>query len=289
MGRFAPSPTGDLHFGSLVAALGSYLSARAQGGEWLLRIENIDPPREVAGAGLAQIETLARHGLESDRPASWQIDSITHFEAALAALLEQGKAFPCACTRADLEPGGRYPGTCRDGLPAGRQARSVRLRVESGSVSFDDPIQGPQQARPGDESGDFVIRRADGLFAYQLAVVVDDHLSGVTEIVRGADLIDSTARQILVYRALGWTPPIYAHLPLITDPSGRKLSKSEADDPLRRDCPADNLARALRLLGHGPPDSLRRVPDLLDWGIANWSLARVPRGPVAIGVHTAAG
>jgi len=284
VGRFAPSPTGDLHFGSLVAAVGSYLNVRSRGGEWLVRIENIDPPREVPGAGHRQIEALERHGLVSDRPVGWQIESTPAHQQALDALLRQGLAFECGCSRAELLPDGVYPGTCRDGLPAGRTARSVRLRVESGPIEFDDGIQGHCIQDPASETGDFVIRRADGLIAYQLAVVVDDALAGVTEVVRGADLIDSTARQILVYRALGLEPPRYAHLPLIIDASGRKLSKSEQDDPIRTDRPEQNLSRALELLGHPPPQGLGGVDALLAWACASWSPARVPRGPSRVEV-----
>ncbi|AKS42080.1 tRNA glutamyl-Q(34) synthetase GluQRS [Wenzhouxiangella marina] len=285
VGRFAPSPTGDLHFGSLVAALGSYLNIRAQDGQWLVRIENIDPPREVPGAGHTQIETLARHGLVSDRPVVWQIDSTAAHQEAVEALIDAGRAYPCACSRADLPPDGRYPGTCRNGLPPGRKARSIRLRCEDEEVHFDDLIQGEYHQNPYRETGDFVIRRADGLYAYQLAVVVDDARAGVTEVVRGADLIDSTGRQILVYRALGLAPPRYAHLPLITDAQGRKLSKSEADDPIHASEPAANLRLALGLLGHPPPEGLERIDSLLSWAIEHWSIERVPRGPVQLGVH----
>ena len=280
VGRFAPSPTGELHFGSLLAALGSFLSARAQNGEWLVRIENIDPPREVAGAGRRQLETLAEHGLESDRPPVWQIESTPRHEAAIQGLLDRGLAFHCGCTRADLPASGIYPGTCREGLPPGRRPRSIRLRVEADSdVEFLDAVQGRCRQSPGRESGDFVIRRADGLVAYQLAVVVDDILAGVTEVIRGSDLIESTSRQILVYRALGLAPPRYGHLPLVIDNSGRKLSKSDGDDPVAAGRPAHTLRRALGCLGHPPPADLDRVAPLLDWGIEHWQEATVPRGP----------
>jgi len=282
VGRFAPSPTGELHFGSLLAALGSYLDARSRNGEWLVRIENIDPPREVDGAGLRQIETLARHGLESDRDVVWQIDSTARHEQAIAALVDRGLAFHCGCTRADLPESGRYPGTCRRDLPTGRSARSIRLLVDEQSVNFDDAIQGHCVQCPATECGDFVIRRADGLIAYQLAVVVDDASAGVTDVVRGSDLIESTARQILVYRALGLDPPRYGHLPLVVDESGRKLSKSESDDPIRHGAPDGNLRRALNCLGHPPPSDLKTIEELLEWGVANWRVGKVPRGPCPI-------
>ncbi|MEN1729470.1 MAG: tRNA glutamyl-Q(34) synthetase GluQRS [Pseudomonadota bacterium] len=279
VGRFAPSPTGDLHFGSLVAALGSYLNVRSQGGEWLVRIENIDPPREVSGAGQRQIEALERHGLFSDRDVAWQLDSTRQHRAALAQLIEAGRAFPCSCTRSDLPPDGVYPGTCRDGIPKERQARSVRLRVADTVIGFNDGIQGAREQNLATECGDFVIGRADGLIAYQLAVVVDDALAGVSEVVRGMDLIDSTARQIAVYRALGLEPPRYAHLPLITDSKGRKLSKSEQDDPVRVQSPVSNLKIALHSLGHTAPSQISKTQDLLEWAIASWDLSRVPQGP----------
>jgi glutamyl-Q tRNA(Asp) synthetase len=282
IGRFAPSPTGDLHFGSLLAALGSFLSARARNGLWLLRIENIDPPREVAGAGQRQIETLARHGLTSDRDVVWQIDSTPRHEEVIQGLLDRGLAFPCACTRSDLPPSGRYPGTCRGGLPIGRRARSVRLRVDEADVLFDDAVQGACRQSPATDHGDFVIRRADGLVAYQLAVVVDDVMAGVTEVIRGSDLIESTSRQILIYRALGLEPPRYGHLPLVVDRAGRKLSKSDSDDPIGRGSPVENLRRALACLGHPPPAEIREVGKLLAWGVENWGIERVPRGPCTV-------
>jgi glutamyl-Q tRNA(Asp) synthetase len=289
VGRFAPSPTGELHFGSLLAAVGSFLNARSQNGEWLIRIENIDPPREVAGAGRDQIDTLARHGLESDRDPVWQIESTKRHDEVIQALLQQGLAFHCGCTRADLPDSGVYPGTCRDGLPAGRPARSVRLLVDGpGPVEFVDAIQGPCRQNPARDCGDFVIRRADGLIAYQLAVVVDDALAGVSEVIRGSDLIESTGRQMLVYRALGLPPPRYGHLPLVVDAAGRKLSKSAQDSPIRHGPPAENLRRALACLGHPPPADLDEVTALLDWGIEHWRIENVPRGPCAIPDRAAA-
>jgi len=281
IGRFAPSPTGDLHFGSLVAALGSFLNIRSRGGEWLVRVENIDPPREVEGAGLRQIETLEQHGLISDREVVWQIDSTGLHKQAIDYLLKEKQAFHCACTRAELPPNGVYPGTCRQGLPAGKSARSIRLRVNSDSVEFDDAIQGHCVQLPANNCGDFVIRRADGLIAYQLAVVVDDIKAGVTEVVRGFDLIESTGRQILVYRALGLTPPSYGHLPLITNDAGRKLSKSDNDDPIQNGRPEDNIRLALACLGHPPPTSVATIAELLDWALTHWRIDQVPNGPLA--------
>lgn len=286
IGRFAPSPTGELHFGSLVAAVGSLLQARSRGGQWLLRIEDIDPPREVAGAAQSQIDTLKRFGMMPDAPVSFQRTSARLHQAALEKLLASGLAFHCGCSRKDLPADGIYPGTCRDGLAPERMPRSIRLRVADTQIGFHDLVQGQCHQYPARECGDFVVRRADGLIAYQLAVVVDDAAGGVTEVVRGADLIDSTARQILVYRALGLSMPEYAHLPLIVDEHGRKLSKSEGDDPVHSLAPATALRLALRALGHEPPPACRSLDSLWQQALENWQLERVPKGPVCIGVHT---
>jgi glutamyl-Q tRNA(Asp) synthetase len=284
-GRFAPSPTGDLHFGSLVAAVGSFLQARARGGQWLVRIEDIDPPREVYGAARSQIHTLKQFGMVPDEPVQYQRHFHARHLAALEQLLASGRAFDCGCSRRDLPESGIYPGTCRNGLRRNQTARSVRLRVSDEPVCFDDLIQGPCRQLPSEQTGDFVIRRADGLIAYQLAVVVDDAASGVTEVVRGADLIDSTARQILVYKALGLSLPQYAHLPLVIDEHGRKLSKSQADDPVHHHAPATALRLALRALDHEPGSAARSLDALWQSALENWDIRRVPRGPVCIGVH----
>ncbi|MFU8831629.1 MAG: tRNA glutamyl-Q(34) synthetase GluQRS [Wenzhouxiangella sp.] len=284
-GRFAPSPTGQLHFGSLLAATGSYLQAKANGGEWLLRIEDIDPPREVPGAARAQIETLRLFGMVPDRPVVWQSRTGARHQAALAMLLQSGQAFHCACSRRDLPANGVYPGTCRNGIPAGREARSVRLKVDDQIIYFNDVIQGECRQNPGRECGDFIIRRADGLMAYQLAVVVDDAEAGVSEVVRGADLIESTGRQVHVYRCLGLEPPTYAHLPLVVDKDGRKLSKSEADDPVQHRRRQTTLRLVLRALGHEPPAGCQSLDALWRWALDHWDVQQVPKGPVQIGLH----
>ena len=284
IGRFAPSPTGPLHFGSLVAAVGSWLQARAHDGQWLIRIEDIDPPRVVPGAAEEQVETLASFGLHSDGPVQFQSEFDTRHQAALETLLESGQAYHCGCSRRDLPSDGIYPGTCRDGLPEGREPRSVRLRTDGAdSVVFHDLVQGKVCEHPGAHTGDFIIRRADGLIAYQLAVVVDDHAAGITEVVRGADLIESTARQIHVYHCLGWTPPRWMHLPLVVDEHGRKLSKSEQDDPVDQRPAPEALRLALRALGHEPPAVTDSVASMLEWALANWSIDNIPRGPVGVG------
>lgn len=286
LGRFAPSPTGALHFGSLVAAVGSYLRARSLGGRWLVRVEDLDPPREVPGAAEEQITTLARFGLRSDTPVSYQSRSAPRHERALKQLLADASAYWCGCSRRHLPPDGVYPGTCRNGLPPGREPRSVRIRTDQSKTEcFTDVIQGEYCDHPGRIGGDFIIRRGDGLIAYQLAVVVDDAAAGITEVVRGADLLDSTPRQLLIYRRLGLTPPAWMHLPVVTDDNGRKLSKSDGDDPVAARPPREALRLALRALGHEPPAGIRSLEAQWQWARQHFDIARIPKGPVAVGVH----
>jgi len=276
VGRFAPSPTGDLHFGSLIAAVGSFLQARTRHGAWLIRIEDIDPPREVAGSSARILDELGRFGMEPDRAVLYQSSRLPVYEEATQHLLDQGLAYPCGCSRADLEPGGRYPGTCRDGLAPDKRPRSVRVRVPDRDVSFQDAVHGAVSTNLWRHGGDFVIRRADGLPAYQLAVVVDDAAQGVTEVVRGADLLDSTPRQRHLQTLLGLPAPAWLHLPLATRPDGRKLIKRDGDDPLACAGPADALGAALRFLGQ-PAPGIGALDELWDWALAHWDPARIPR------------
>lgn len=275
VGRFAPSPTGELHFGSLVAALGSALSARSRGGQWLVRVEDIDPPREIPGSAQRILDDLRRLGLVPDAPVLYQSTRLADYHAAIDALVSRGQAFPCGCTRADLPDDGVYPGTCRDGLPPGRDARTIRARVDASWIGFDDPVHGPCRYRLTDQCGDFVIRRADGMPAYQLAVVVDDAFQGVTEVVRGADLLDSTARQVHLQRLLGLPTPRYLHLPLVVDADGRKLSKQDADDPVASMTPLGALRAALQVLGQ-PIPAENRISELIRRATAAWNPNRVP-------------
>jgi len=258
-GRFAPSPTGPLHLGSLVAAVGSYLFAKRAGGRWLVRIEDIDTPRVVPGSAEEILATLRRYGLQWDGDVVWQSQRTALYEAALDTLRERGLVYDCACSRAELQraasaPLGRepvYPGTCRNGLPPGRAARAIRFRAPDEVIAFDDLLRGRVEENVARETGDFVVRRADGLFAYQLAVVVDDEEQGVTQVVRGADLLSSTARQIALQRALGYRTPEYAHLPLAVNAEGAKLGKRDAALPLETldDARvAETLAEAMRIL-----------------------------------------
>ncbi len=285
-GRFAPSPTGPLHFGSLIAALGSCLSARSLGGRWLVRMEDLDRQREQAGAADAILRTLEAFGFEWDGPVMRQSERSEAYERALARLDTGGALFPCACTRKELSDsalvleGERvYPGTCRAGLPPGRTARALRVRVPDEVVSFDDSIQGATAQNLLREVGDFVVRRADGLFAYQLAVVVDDAEQGITDVVRGADLLASTPRQILLQRLLGFESPRYAHLPAAVNASGEKLSKQTLARPLDAARAPALIAAALEFLGQDPPGALRRadVREVWNWSLAHWDLGQVPR------------
>lgn len=275
-GRFAPSPTGELHFGSLVAAVASCLNARSSGGNWLVRIENIDPPREVPGSADRILRDLQHFGLRSDEPVVFQDQRRARHRAAVDRLLADGLAFYCGCSRRDLPASGTYPGTCRNGIPKGKSPRAVRLRVDSGPVAFDDLIQGRQLENLAETSGDFVIWRADDLPAYQLAVVVDDADQGVTEVVRGCDLIGSTARQVHVARCLGLAVPGYAHHPVAVGENREKLSKRLASDPVARLPARQALAKALRFLGQDCPEGLG-LADLWCWALENWRLERVPK------------
>ncbi len=250
-GRFAPSPTGPLHFGSLLAALGSWLMARHAGGAWLVRIEDIDPPREVPGAADDQLRTLERFGLVPDEPVLRQGERDAAYRAALERLLAGDDAFQCHCSRSDLAGSGGVHRACV--ADARRPDPAVRLRVPDGTViTFDDGVQGAMTQDVAREVGDFVLRRADGPWAYQLAVVVDDAAQGITEVVRGADLLDSTARQIVLQRRLGLPTPRYAHLPMVVDVDGHKLSKSSAALPVDDDDPLPALRAAWRALGQSP-------------------------------------
>jgi len=250
-GRFAPSPTGPLHYGSLFAAFGSWLLARAADGQWLVRVEDVDPPREVAGAAEAQLDALQAFGLVSDLPIVRQSDRGALYASALERLLDGGAAFACSCSRAELAASSGLHHACLH-PPQGAHP-AVRLRVPRGShAAFQDGLQGQIEQDVHAEVGDFVLRRADGYWAYQLAVVVDDDAQGITDVVRGADLLDSTPRQILLQRALGFATPRYLHLPLIRDAAGRKLSKSEAATPLDPADPLPALRAAWRDLGQDP-------------------------------------
>ncbi len=275
VGRFAPSPTGDLHFGSLIAATASYLQTKHAGGQWLIRMEDIDPPREVPGSATAILRDLAQLGLNSDRAVLFQSTRTQAYESAVDRLLAEGKAFCCACSRKDLPVSGIYPGTCRNGLPPGKSPRTVRLNVAGATIRFTDLIQGGIEEDLGYSTGDFVIRRADDLPAYQLAVVIDDDFQGVTEVVRGADLLESTARQIYLQHCLGLKTPAYAHLPLLTGADGKKLGKRYGSDPVGRLPAAAAIQLALQFLGQNPPDEMA-LEELWSWAKEHWQIKSIP-------------
>lgn len=259
-GRFAPSPTGPLHFGSLVAALGSWLFARSAGGTWIVRMEDLDREREVHGAAERILATLDAFGLVSDEEIVYQSRRGDRYAAALARLDRDGHAYRCWCSRADLEPcGGIHPAQCV--APAGDRAPAWRLRVRDHVLAYDDAIQGPQRQDLARETGDFVIWRADGACAYQLAVVIDDAAQGIDQVVRGADLLDSTPRQIYLQRCLGLPTPVYMHVPLVLADDGEKLSKQNGAEPLDLNDIAGELQRAAAHLGLGLPDGARRSLD----------------------------
>jgi len=275
-----------LHFGSLVAAVGSYLDARANAGAWLVRIEDLDPPREADGAADAILDTLQAYGFEWDGVVMRQSSRAPAYAAALERLARDGAVFPCACTRREIADSSLgavsepvYPGTCRNGLPPGRAPRAIRARVGNAVIAFEDRVQGRIEQNLATDVGDFILRRADGLFAYQLAVVVDDFEQGITDVVRGADLLASTPRQILLQRLLGYSTPRYAHLPVAVNRDGQKLSKQTLAAPLLvEDAPAQ-LWEALRFLGQAPLEDLKGsgIPTLWAWALANWRMLKVPR------------
>ncbi len=277
-GRFAPSPTGPLHFGSLIAAVGSYLDARCCGGEWLVRMEDVDEPRTVPGADRDILDALCRFGLEWDQPVIYQSQRHRLYRSALDSLTDDGWVYPRACSRKEIG-GPVYPGTCRPGLAPGKSPRSLRVRTEGYRIAFEDAVQGTVSQNLETDVGDFVVRRADGLFAYQLAVVVDDAEQGITKVVRGSDLLDSTPRQIHLQHALSLPTPHFLHLPVATDPAGCKLSKQTRALPVDAAHPEPALRRALEFLGHPPPRELVGAPlsEIWDWAIDHWQRDRIPR------------
>jgi len=276
-GRFAPSPTGKLHFGSLVAAVGSWLCARHAGGQWLVRMEDIDPPREVAGAAADILATLPAFGLVADAPPLYQSARMDAYEAAFEQLRAADRVFPCSCSRSQLAASG---GIHRDGqcVATGEPDRTPawRLRVPDVEVAFVDALQGPQRENVRETVGDFVIRRADGHYSYQLACVVDDAFQGITDVVRGQDLLESTARQIWLQRCLELPTPTYRHLPLVLDGAGIKLSKSTHAVPVDPRDPTPTLRRALAFLHQPLPSSVTGVEGLLAHALADFDPALMP-------------
>ncbi|HXM82299.1 MAG TPA: tRNA glutamyl-Q(34) synthetase GluQRS [Burkholderiales bacterium] len=273
-GRFAPSPTGPLHFGSLVAALASWLDARAAGGRWLVRIEDLDPPREQPGAADQIMRALEHLGLEWNDPVVYQSKRGQLYRDALERLADM--TYACGCSRKEisdsalgLTSAGVYPGTCRNGLPPGKTPRALRMRTVPDPIRFPDRVQGVVEQSVERDVGDFIVYRADGQFAYQLAVVVDDAEQGITDVVRGADLLDSTARQIYLQRLLGYPTPRYLHVPVVVNAAGEKLSKQTAAPAIGLTSAEDQLRRALAFLGQPEAANLREA-------VRNWDPARIP-------------
>ena len=281
VGRFAPSPTGPLHFGSLVAALASYLDARHHNGRWLVRMEDIDPPREQPGVADRILKALEVYGMPWDGEVLYQSQRSADYEAAIEKLFQFDAVYPCTCSRKQLQPyNGIYPGLCRGKKDLPDIPYALRLNCHDGQISFNDLIQG-QQTFDMKALGDFIVKRKEKLYAYQLAVCVDDEYQGVTHIVRGYDLIDSTPRQICLQSVLGGTTPVYAHIPVIIQDNGDKLSKQNLAPELPLDEPGPLLIKALQALQQYPPVDLveATIEQIVQWGVENWDISRIDDKP----------
>ncbi len=281
IGRFAPSPSGSLHAGSLVSALGSWADARHHNGLWLLRIEDIDPPREVAGASQEIIRSLEAHGLHWDGDITFQSTRSAHYEQALQALQDKQALYACQCTRKHLRSlstpdSMAYPGFCRH-LNLQEKNNALRAAVTNTNVQFTDHCAGPQQENVANTTGDFIVRRRGPYYAYQLAVVVDDARQGVTHVVRGADLLDNTARQITLQQLLDYPPTEYLHLPVLNNSNGRKLSKQTGAQPLDTNQALENLTIAWRFLGQQPITVDQSIKKFLAQAAAKWNRDRIPK------------
>ena len=280
-GRFAPSPTGAVHFGTLLAATGSYLQAKKNNGEWLIRMEDVDLTRKVAGADNDILHTLEAFGFEWQSEVLYQSTQNPHYEDALQQLIKQSLVFPCLCTRKQLAQNGSniYPGNCRARQLPEKNEHALRIIADDINIRFHDTIMGAQSQHMAQQCGDFIIKRRDGLFAYQLAVVVDDAMQGISEVVRGADLLDSTPRQIYLQQRLGYNTPTYCHLPLAVDASGNKISKSEGAAKVDIKNRGKQLCEVLDFLGQQPPADLSAssINDIWQWAIAHWNIHAVPQ------------
>lgn len=282
-GRFAPSPTGPLHFGSLIAATGSYLQARHQQGEWHLRIEDIDPPREIPGASEAILHVLDAYRFEWDGEVIYQSQRLDIYQEYLDQLIKNHQTFPCTCSRKEIQQRTKstsaiYPGTCRNNKTVTGKQYAYRLLALDTCIAFDDLVQGPQHYHVQKDIGDFVIKRADGLFSYQLAVAIDDGSMGITEVVRGSDLLSSTPQQIYLQQQLGLVTPNYIHLPVATNRQGQKLSKQTYAQALDTRQPVSVIWQILKVLGQNPLAELQQcsLEELWSWAIANWEITKIP-------------
>lgn len=288
-GRFAPSPTGDLHVGSLVAAIASYCQAKSQQGEWLIRIEDIDETRTIKGADHLIIETLKKYGLESDRPVIYQTSAERqhHYTQAVVSLTERNLTFPCLCTRKQLSGTTVYPGTCRELTnTTPKQAFATKVKANLQTYQFNDAVQGIQQHKVSQQCGDFNIKRKDGLYCYQLAVVLDDAAQGITEVVRGIDIMESTGRQMMLIDMLGLPQPDYAHIPVITTADGHKLSKQNHAKPITHEDPFETTMLALSLLQQRLPKlKVKSMQQLLKFAVENWQTSTI-KGKTRINYST---
>ena len=279
-GRFAPSPTGPVHFGTLIAAVGSYLQARTNNGKWLIRMEDVDTTRKLEGSDKEILDTLEAFGFEWDGEIIYQSEQTEHYENALQQLISRSLVFPCTCTRKQLTSSNNsiYPGTCRSKLLPNEDEHALRLLAKDITIEFSDRVMGKQSQNIAYQCGDFVIKRRDALFAYQLAVVVDDAMQNITEIVRGSDLLDSTPRQIYIQQLLGYQTPAYCHLPLAVDSNGDKISKSEGGARVDVNNKEKLVCKVLEFLGQNPPLDLADsdIDDIWKWSIDNWNVNNVP-------------
>ena len=279
-GRFAPSPSGELHFGSLVAAMGSYLQAQSQQGQWLVRIEDVDQSRTVPHSADNILSTLERFGFEWDEAVIYQSQRTEQYHFYLQKLIDKKLAYACDCSRNKLRQNnttGIYPGYCRQKSIPATSAHALRCLTTPESIKFDDQIQGHYSVNLENECGDFIVKRRDGFFAYQLAVVIDDAEQGTTDIIRGTDLLSSTPQQIYLQQQLGFTTPDYGHLPVVMHDNGKKLSKSHQNLPLDCQQPVEILSKALLFLNQSPPKSLAQssLNDFWQWAIQNWDINRI--------------
>lgn len=285
IGRFAPSPTGPLHFGSLVAAVASYCDAKAHQGRWLLRIEDVDTTRSVKGAVSQILSALEAYGFEWDGEIVYQSQRSAIYQYYLEQLIAKSLAYPCSCSRKEIADsstrtgieGNLYPGTCRSGYTNSERACAWRMRTDDQTVGFDDRALGCFEHHMARDIGDFVLKRADGLFAYQLAVVVDDATQGVTDVVRGADLLYSTTRQIYLQQKLGFATPDYLHIPVVKNALGEKLSKQTLASPLSLNNTLGTLLEALSFLGLQSPASMKNATpqEVWRWAFAHWNIASI--------------
>jgi len=279
-GRFAPSPTGPVHYGTLVAAVGSYLQARKNNGEWFVRMDDVDTLRIVDGADSDILHTLDHFGFKWDGEVTYQTQQIDSYQQALEKLVSQSLVFPCTCSRKILAKTDSkiYPGTCRHRALAENEEHALRILSQDFDIKFDDVVMGKRSQNIERQCGDFIIKRRDGLFAYQLAIVVDDAIQGITEVVRGADLLDSTPRQIYLQRLLNYPTPRYCHLPLAVDDLGNKISKSGGATKVETKDREKLLISSLHFLGQKPPGDLVKsnINDIWSWAIKNWNVKYVP-------------